>query len=86
MLSGRGGLASYSKVLKTVFMLQSSEDYIQTETFSNFDNLGGGVNLRQGFLFDGNTWKETKTTMSEDRLSPACSLVQMDDDEVIFHY
>ena len=73
------------QLLHSYFCFQNSSEPLWTETEQIFDSdgCGGGVNLKRGFLFDGQNWLPTKEKMAEERLSPACSLVLMDGDEVI---
>ena len=42
---------------------------------------GGGTPLARTYLFDGNSWSKAEA-MLEKRVSPVCSLVEMDDGEV----
>ena len=42
----------------------------------------GGTPLKRGYLFDGKSWRKTAPMMQQ-RVSPVCSLVEMDDGEVI---
>ena len=51
-------------------------------TFFNESDTGGGIYFKNGWIYDGNAWKPT-SDMSVARGKPACSLVEMDDGEVI---
>ena len=52
-----------------------------TEVFTDISNAGGGNFLDRAWIFNGESWKEI-APMSVVRDRPACSLVEMDDEEV----
>ena len=46
------------------------------------DSAGGGKFFREAWVYDGSRWSQTEP-MSAIRDTPACSLVEMDDGEVL---
>ena len=47
--------------------------------------VGGGTYFKEAWVYDGSRWT-TIEPMSSVRVSPVCSLVEMDDGEVIFKF
>ena len=85
-----GGLSNTHKLVN-VFEDEKVEkrcptDYeLEHEVEIKDNSAGGGTNFGDAWIYDGSGWTAIEP-MSSVRVSPVCSLVEMDDGEVFSKY
>ena len=88
-----GGLAAAFKLDAAKFddenydkdFIAPCNDMSETIVVDDDGDLGGGIYLKLAWIFNGESWEKI-APMTVVRDHPACSLVEMDDGEVLFSF